>query len=140
MDYVLRWAFRAIDFYLSAGFLAISLIGFSPRRQRLGEILSDTVVVWYKPGHHSLPNLLSIHSLQDYQPVYPGAGRLREQEALLIKEVLTRLQRYSGAGHQRALEEMSRWTARRIGVDPALIPSERDFLTTVLEDYVALTR
>lgn len=140
MDYLLRWAFRSIDIYLSAGFLAISLIGFSPRRQRLGEILSDTVVVQDQPAYHTLQGLLRLPSLQDYTPVYPGAARLREMEALLIKEVLTRYQRYSGAGHRRALEEMSRWTARRVGADPSSMPSEMDFLTIVLEDYVALTR
>ncbi|MBK9190352.1 MAG: RDD family protein [Crocinitomicaceae bacterium] len=44
-DYTMRWAFRIIDFWISAGSVAAIFIASSEKGQRLGDILAQTVMV-----------------------------------------------------------------------------------------------
>ena len=140
MDYVIRWAFRSVDIFLSSGAAVALLVGFSPSRQRIGEILSNTVVVKYFPKENSVSQLLKIKSLANYTPSFAQSIMISESEAILIKEVLDRSKAKATAGHRQSIKELSVILARKMGIPPREIVNDKDFLLAVLRDYVALSR
>jgi len=140
MDYIIRWAFRMVDFYLSGGAAAVLLVGFSPTRQRIGDLLSNTVVVKYFPRENTIEQLLKIRSTENFTPKFPEAGRLSESEAMLIKEVIDRYKSDKSPGHKKALTEACRHLSAKLDIPALQITNELDFLIAVLRDYVALSR
>jgi hypothetical protein len=140
MDYVIRWAFRSVDIFLSLGAAAGLLVGFSASRQRIGEILSNTVVVKYFPKENSVTQLLKIKSLANYTPSFAQSVCISEHEAILIKEVLDRSKANKTAGHRQSVSELTLILARKMGISPREIVNDKDFLLAVLRDYVALSR
>ena len=140
MDYVIRWAFRSVDIFLSSGAAAGLLVGFSASRQRIGEILSNTVVVKYFPKENSVSQLLKIKSLANYTPSFAQSIMISEKEAILIKEVLDRSKARPTAGHRQSITELSVILARKMGIPPREIVNDKDFLLAVLRDFVALSR
>jgi len=140
MDYVIRWAFRSVDIFLSSGAAAGLLVGFSASRQRIGEILSNTVVVKYFPKQNSVSQLLKIKSLANYTPSFAQSIIISEREAILIKEVLDRYKANATAGHRQSISELSVILARKMGISPREVVNDKDFLLAVLRDFVALSR
>lgn len=140
MDYVIRWAFRSVDIFLSLGAAAGLLVGFSASRQRIGEILSNTVMVKYFPKENSVSQLLKIKSLANYTPSFEQSIVITESEAILIKEVLDRSKANATEGHRQSIAEMSVILARKMGVSPREIVNDKEFLLAVLRDFVALSR
>jgi uncharacterized RDD family membrane protein YckC len=140
IDYVIRWSFRSVDIFLSLGSAVYLLVGFSSSRQRIGEILSNTVVVKFFPKENSVNQLLKIKSLANYTPGFAQSTMISEREALLIKEVLDRFKANATVGHRQSISELSVILARKMGISPREIINDKDFLLTVLRDYVALSR
>jgi uncharacterized RDD family membrane protein YckC len=139
-EYLVRWLFRIPDLALSAGMLAVLLIGSSKKSQRLGDMLAGTIVVQEHKGALSfVSQLQSIKTKEDYTPKYPAIVRLAEDDVLLLKEVITRKERYDSFVYS----ELVKSTAQRM---EALLKVEReelqplDFLKTLVREYVILTR
>lgn len=139
-DYFIRWVFRFVDILFSVGSLACIMISSSKRAQRLGDMLANTVVVRTKEDKSVLlGNLSAIRTLDNYEPRYPEAKKLNEEQALLIKNVLDRYKKYPN----RASEKMTREMANKLRTEfghQELKQNTIDFLKTVLKDYVVLTR
>lgn len=49
-DFLLRWAFRLVDIWLSFGAVAVVLTSSTPRAQRLGGLASNSTVVKSNPS------------------------------------------------------------------------------------------
>lgn len=139
-DYIIRWAFRLVDLYLSAGSLASILVGFTQNRQRIGDLLSNTVVVKYYKKEGSIEKLLSIRSMANYQPSFAQAHLLNESEAMLIKETLDRYKKYQTKGHLQAIRDLSQAVSRKLDIRSTDVVNDSEFLLAVLRDYVALSR
>ena len=138
-DYVIRWAFRLIDLTLSFGTIGAALVSSGNRSQRLGDILSNTVVIKLLPSHSVyLQDLLRIQSAEDYQPRFDGVNRFTEEEMLLIKEVLDRSQCFPNEAHSDALSQLAEKVSARLGVSKP--DDSSDLLRGVLKDYVVMTR
>lgn len=84
--YLLRWIMAPVDFSLSGG-IAIATITLTKNGQRLGDLLAGTTVIKDQASSRSM--LEKKHLLQrveeDYQPRYPQAAQLSEQEVQLIR-------------------------------------------------------
>ena len=52
-DYLIRWAFRSVDIYLTLTTLGIIMINSTVKSQRLGDMLANTAVVKIKPERRS---------------------------------------------------------------------------------------
>ncbi|MES2556721.1 MAG: RDD family protein [Bacteroidota bacterium] len=140
-EYFTRWIFRVVDIWIGGfGFLAILLAGTTERRQRLGDIMANTVVIRTKDTQiYSLRDLLSIKSQQNHEPTYPAVIRFSDEDMLLIKNTIIRVQRYPNDANKAFAIELANETAQLIGLPET--PSKRmEFLKTVLQDYVVLTR
>ena len=138
-DYAARWVFRMIDIYFSMGGIASILIASSGKAQRVGDMVANTAVVRIAGRHMNLDDLLAIHSNENYVPTYPQVKRLEETDVLLIKEALDRQKRFHNQAHREATSLLAAKVSELLGVEmDANHP--RQFLQTVLKDYVVLTR
>ena len=140
-DYALRWAFRLIDLWGSLGALAALLIGTSERRQRLGDLVADTIVVRLRPDNvPTLDALLAMHEAEPGPLTYPQAARLfTEDDMLLALRVLERRERHDNAAHRALLRDVADRLAADLGLPDREGNSAR-FVRQVIRDYVALTR
>jgi uncharacterized RDD family membrane protein YckC len=140
-EYFTRWIFRVVDIWIGGfGFLAILLAGTTEKRQRLGDIMANTVVIRTKDTQiYSLRDVLNIKSQENHEPTYPSVTRFSDEDMLLIKNTIIRVQRYPNEANKNFAIELANETASLIGL--AETPAKRmEFLKTVLQDYVVLTR
>jgi uncharacterized RDD family membrane protein YckC len=139
-DYVARWVFRLIDIYFSFGGIASILIASSSKSQRIGDIVANTAVVKLVPKMNlNLNDILTIHSQDSYKPVYTQARYLKEEDVLLIKSTLDRCQKFKNEAHDEAMKLLSERIVQVLAIDNAE-GTRQQFLKTILNDYVVLTR
>ena len=138
-DYLIRWAFRFLDIWVSAGSIAAMLISSSTYNQRLGCLLSGTTVIKKSSTRtFTLKDILSIQSIQNHIPSFPSVVQLSEQDMLFVKKVLERNKRYKNESHRELLEKLADKIADIIGVN--VQRDKEKFLKTILADYIVLTR
>ena len=139
LDFLIRWSFRLVDIYTSLGALGIIFISTTSRGQRLGGVLSNTMVVNLSGDlHFTLRDILRIEDRSNYAPRFPEAYRFSEEEMLTVKLVLDRHTRYHNTAHAELLQLSADKCAAVLGIQ---IPEDKeDFLRNVLRDYIVLTR
>jgi uncharacterized RDD family membrane protein YckC len=139
-DYLLRWTLRLIDIWASAGTLACILISSNRNSQRLGEIVSNTIVVRVKPRTQiTLEEILKIDDRLSYVPVYPEIRNFREDDILVIKQSIERYHKYRNNAHREALVELCEVLRLRLQL-PSVPPNKMEFLKTCIKDYIVMTR
>lgn len=141
-DYAARWIFRLIDIYMSLGSVAAILVVSSPKGQRIGDVVGNTAVVKRssKAGLN-LQELLALHQRNgDYTPTFPQARKLQEADALLIKSTLDRYRKYNNPAHREALLLLAQRIEQMLDIQGEQGLGNDQFLTTVLQDYVVLSR
>lgn len=139
-DHAIRAAFYLIDCFVTLGFMAIVLVMSSEKGQRLGDMAANTTVIKLRPANtFSLMDILSISSLDSYQPVYPQVVNLKEEDMLLVKTILTRARIYQNTAHQIAVEECAAHLQHILAIDD-FRGNNFTFLNTILKDYIVLTR
>ena len=154
-DYFIRWIFRLVEVMLSLGTLAVIGIAASDYRQRFGDRIAGTIVVFVKDKSITTERKV-LDKLAGYTSasvVYSEAAALSEAQARLIQTTLQRYRRYGGEGHREAIERLAARLAQYLDV----VHLERDsgnhdvdrrsgssgevrFLSQVLRDYVVLSR
>ena len=139
-EYFTRWIFRVVDIWLGLGFLAMLFAGTSERGQRLGDTMANTVMIRKKNSMiYTLKNILSIKSTENHQTTYQNVTRFTDEDMMLIKNTLQRLQHSPSEETRKFAIELAHETARQIGL-PQTPDRKAEFLRTVLLDYVVLTR
>jgi len=139
-DYAARWAFRMIDIYFSLGGIASILVASSAKAQRIGDIVANTAVIKLLPKMNlKLNDVLAIRSQDSYKPMYIQAKQLEEDHVLLIKTTLERYRQFKNLAHQEAVMALADKMRSTLGVTP-VAQTDTQFLQTVLNDYVVLTR
>ncbi|WP_294670746.1 RDD family protein [uncultured Fluviicola sp.] len=140
-EYFTRWIFRIVDIWVGGfGFLALLVSGTTEKRQRIGDIMADTVVIKVKDTQiYQLRDVLAIKSSDNHVPTYPNVIRFSDEDMLLIKNTILRVQRYPNQSNKDFAIQLADETARLIGL-PETPQKRMEFLKTVLQDYVVLTR
>ena len=139
-DHAIRAAFYLIDCFLTLGFMAIVLVMSTEKAQRLGDMSANTTVIKLRAtSSFSLVEILSISSLDNYQPVYPQVINLKEEDLLLVKMILTRSRTYQNAVHQTAVENCVLHLKDILKIEDFRV-NNFTFLNTILKDYIVLTR
>lgn len=140
-DFLLRALFLLPDAWFSAGIPAILLINTTLRAQRLGDMVANTVVIkTLSSKSFALEDILNIQNRQNYEPVFPGVQHFAEEDMLLIKQALTRAQQYRNRAHNQALDELCRKCLQKLNIDTPPPMRTDEFLRTLLQDYIVLTR
>ncbi len=138
-DYMMRWAFRMIDIVLSLGTLATLLIISSSHSQRIGDFLAETTVIKVIGIRRvSLSKILNLNMQKKYEPSFPEVIKLTENEVLIIKETLDRFKKNKTEGHTKAITNLCDKIHKTLGI--AVPENKTYFLTTIIRDYVFITR
>ena len=139
-DYLVRWVFRFVEIYTCAGVIGAILVSSSDKGQRLGGMISNTTVITTRlPNHFRLEDIDKIGSKEAYTPQYKSAVNLREEDVLVIKQVLDRSRKQKGETSKKAIEALSNQLKEVLRIDEE-IKNHPQFLATVLKDYIVLSR
>ncbi len=155
-DYVLRWAFRPVDFWFSFGTIAVIICSTSEKNQRLGDLLANTTVIKIlPPSGYSLPALINMKNKENYSPTFAQVANMPEKDIVIIKNLLDRLAKHPNEAHYQALELAVEKVCHLLDIEPMPYPhsykyneiikqKERkkriNFLQVILQDYIYLTR
>lgn len=139
-DYTLRWAFKIIDFWFSAGAIGALFISTTEKGQRLGDVLAQTAVVRNKPEQlYSIRDILNIKDRSKHEPTYLNASKFTDEDMILIKNAITRVKKYPNEPHKQLVRELAKRAAEELNLDE--VPQKKlTFLKTLLQDYIVLTR
>ncbi len=140
LDFFIRWVFRLLDIYLTAGSFGIIFISTTARGQRLGGVLSNTMVVSLSSEMNlNLNDILRIEDRSKYTPQYVDAYRFSEDEMLTVKALIDRYSQYRNPAHANLIIDSANRCAAVIGINE--VPENKvEFLKTILRDYIVLTR
>lgn len=138
-DYFIRWAYRLVDVGMSLGGIAAIFISSSQNSQRLGDMAANTVVIKTKPeNRYHLRDILQL-TKKDYEPTYPQVTSLSDEDLLLIKNAIDKVQSYPNDANKKFVLKLVKKTAELLNIEE--IPKNKiTFLKTLLKDYVMLTR
>lgn len=130
--YLIRWLFRLVDFSLTGGALAVIMVAFTDKSQRLGDYLAGTTVISLKAekdsGTTSIPN---ISFNEEYVVTFPDIlEKLNDKDISTIRSVLTDYRYYNDyttLGYMaNKVKEVTGYTYSG---------NDRDFLKKVMDDY-----
>ncbi len=140
-DVVLRAMLQMVDVFGTSGIIGIFLIKTTPRQQRFGDLAANTAVIQLRASFErfTLGEILNISSTSNYQPQYPQVRSLTERDMILIKNTLSRLQKYPNDAHNNAIEALSERISAVLDIRPTQ-GTHKEFLTVLLRDYIVLTR
>jgi len=122
------------------GFIGFIYCSISSNRQRMGDVMANTVVVRNKSSvKYTLKDVLSIKTQSNYEPSYPNAIRFTDEDMLLIKTTINRVRTHPSPETKKMAIELAEKSARLLDLEET--PEKRlQFLQTLLQDYVVLTR
>lgn len=89
----------------------------------------------------SLMELEAKYSRDPYEPKYTQVKKLSESDMLLVQNVVLRYKRYKNKAHREALYTLCDKIKERLNLNDNEVSEEgTDFLTTLIKDYIVLTR
>jgi uncharacterized RDD family membrane protein YckC len=136
----LRWVFRLIDIIASLGTLALIVSLSNDKSQRFGDILANTVVIKLKPNQEfSITDILKIKGGEGYVPTYPEVVKFTDEDMLLVKNSLERLKNNPTDQYKNLAKELVTKICQQLNI-PEPEKEKMNFLKTVLQDYIVLTR
>ncbi|MDB5225824.1 MAG: hypothetical protein JWN78_17 [Bacteroidota bacterium] len=139
-DYLIRWAYRAIDFGMSAFAIGTISILMSEKNQRLGDMIANTTVIRLKPDRIvTLEDLENLPDKEDYVPKYPQVTRYNDAEMLALKNLLFRYQQYRNKTYANILQQTVKKIKEQMDVEEIRI-DDVSFLREIISEYVILTR
>ncbi len=146
-----RWIFKGDFVFISADGLSfivhiacgvvgaiIAITGF--KTQRMGDIMASTYVIKNKSSiKYNLKDILSIKNLDSHETQYPQVIRFTDEDMLLIKSTIIRVTAHPTQENKTFAVDLANETASLLGLEE--VPEKKfQFLKTVLQDYVVLTR
>ncbi len=138
----IRWAFRLVDLWFSAGTVGVLLISSTERAQRVGDLLANTCIINLKPKNtYHIDDILSIKDTSKYEPQFPTVTQFTDDDMLLLKNALDRSKKNPNKHHVALLNMLSDKIKDKLNLqNEELKLSNEKFLRTVLQDYIVLTR
>ena len=133
-DYILRWAFSLIDFYVLSGALAVIVVAAGGKRQRIGDLVAGTTVVKLIQQQQITANKIFITPEQTYVPTFPQVTQLESRDIELIQRALEALTQFE---NEQPVLLVTEKIKSMLGIQTDLPPTE--FLYTVVKDFNHLT-
>jgi uncharacterized RDD family membrane protein YckC len=130
-QYLLRWLFRIVDFTLTSNLCALICIAVSDKSQRVGDMVAGTTLIRTVP-RTKMQNIAFKPAEDNYQPAFPEAARLSEQDVELINEVINN---YVKSGNSMLVYNMAQRIKDLLNVTPPTEMNNMLFLQTIIKDY-----
>ena len=139
-DYLIRWAYRAIDFGITLFSVGTISILMSEKNQRLGDMIANTTVIKLKPDRIvTLDDLQNLPDKEDFVPKYPQVTQYNDEEMLSLKNLLLRYQQYQNNTYADILHNTVVKIKQQMNVEEVKI-DDAAFLREIISEYVILTR
>lgn len=139
-DYTMRWVFRIVDLWMSCGGLGGIFIAATDKSQRLGDMVSGTVLIRLRPSrNYTLNEILTIRKKENHEVLYPQASTFTDEDMILIKSALNRNKKHPSPATTKLISELAHQTTLKLGLDQTPEKQEH-FLRRVLQDYIVITR
>ena len=139
-DYLIRWAYRAVDFGMSAFSIGTISILMSEKNQRLGDMIANTTVIKLKPDRIvTLDDLQNLPDKEDYIPRYPQVTQYNDDEMLALKNLLVRYQQYQNSTYINILRDTVVSLKNQMNLQEIRM-DDVSFLRDIISEYVILTR
>ncbi len=130
LDFIIRWLFRLIEINMIPG-LAIIIMLFNDKRQRLGDIVAKTTVVSER-NKVKLTQSIFTEIDDDYKPVFPVVQQLSDHDIQLIKNVYSDVKR---SQNKEILRRLVIKIERVLNIEKPKDMSQVHFVNTILKDY-----
>lgn len=145
-----RWIFKGDFIWIAAdifvliwfvmGLVGVLVVSVSKQKQRMGDVMAGTVVIKNKSSvSYSLRDVLAIKDQSNHTTTYPQVTRFTDEDMMLIKNTIQRVRTYPNEETKKFAVELADESARLIGL-PQTPEKRLEFLQTLLQDYVVLTR
>jgi uncharacterized RDD family membrane protein YckC len=129
-DYLLRWIFSLIDFYILSGALAVVIIAMGGKGQRLGDVVAGTSVVKLIAQKEITADQIFITPEQSYTPTFPQVVQLNTKDVELIQRAL---EANNNFGNIQPVLIVTEKIKSLLGLQTDLPPAE--FLYIVVKDF-----
>jgi uncharacterized RDD family membrane protein YckC len=129
-DYILRWAFSLIDFYVLSGALAVIVIAAGGKGQRIGDMVAGTTVVKLVEAQQITADKIFITPENSYVPTFPQVTQLEPRDIELIQRALEALTQFE---NEQPVVLVTEKIKSMLGIQTDLPAAE--FLYTVVKDF-----
>jgi len=134
--FLLRWIFRLIEIQLLFGSIAMAVILFYGRGQRLGDMVAGTMVIDNKRKKGITRAALLAHKKEEaYVPVFPQVTVMEDKDIERIKEIYRKA---SSKYDMQVMKQLANKIKSITGIESDM--PEMKFVKTVIKDYYHLTR
>jgi len=133
-DYLLRWIFGLIDFYVLSGAIAVVIIAMGGKGQRLGDIVAGTTVVKLVEQHEISAKDVFVTTDEIHVPTFLQVTRLSSNDIELIQRAL---EVNRDQGNIQPVLTIAEKIKALLGIQSDLPPVK--FLYTIIKDYNSLT-
>ena len=134
-NYMIRWALRVVDVWLSISFLlmpgiiGVITLSVNKKGQRLGDLAAGTAVIKQKLVT-TFGDTIFIDTGENYEVIYPEIQNLSDRDVSILKEVLDAGVKSS---NPKLLEKLANKVKEVASIEDNSSPQK--FLETVLKDY-----
>jgi len=133
-DYLMRWIFSFIDFYILSGALAVLIIAVGGKGQRLGDIVAGTSVVKLVEHHQITSQNVFVPVEEKYTPTFNQVVNLTEKDIELIQRAL---EVNRDQGNIEPVMIVTDKVKGLLNIQTDLPPVK--FLYTIIKDYQTIT-
>jgi len=133
-DYLLRWIFSFIDYYVLSGAIAVVIIAMGGKGQRLGDVVAGTAVVKLTEQHEVTSNRIFVTQDDTHVPTFHQVAQLNGSDIELIQRAL---EANRDRGNIEPVMAVTQKIKSLLGIESDLPPVK--FLYTVIKDYNTLT-
>ena len=133
-DYLMRWIFSFIDFYMLSGAVAVVIIAAGGKGQRLGDVVAGTSVVKLVEHHQITTQNVFVPVEEQYVPTFAQVVNLTEKDIDLIQRALD-VNREQG--NMQPVLIITDKIKALLNIQTDLPPVK--FLYTIIKDYQTIT-
>lgn len=131
-DCLIRWALRLVDISATSGLLAMVSVILTSKSQRIGDLAAGTTVI-IEAREKRLSRIIE-KAPEDYTPQFPQVTILSDKDVSIIKEIV----KTAEANREYHLYTPLAAKIKQL-IEVRTDMNDRDFILTVLKDYIHLT-
>ena len=133
-DYLLRWVFSLVDFYVLSGAVALIAVAIGGKGQRIGDMVAGTSVVKLIEQREITANEVFVAAEETHVPTFTQVTQLSERDIELIQRALEANRDHGNGEPVKVITEKIKVL---LGIQTDLPPVQ--FLYTIIKDYNTLT-
>jgi|SRR5688572_3299131 len=133
-DYLLRWVFSLVDFYVLSGAIALVAVAMGGKGQRLGDMVAGTSVIKLIEHREISASEVFVTPEEVHVPTFTQVTQLSDKDIELIQRALE-VNRDHGNG--QPVMVITQKIKALLGIQTDLPPVK--FLYTIIKDYNSLT-